>query len=282
MSFFTTLKVKPKDLNVKQDEEFDLLAGTKIPFSERKKDSLSVLVEKFRGNHSSSAAARLRLIDFYRKQKSKQRGRVRYSARRATATSSQQQTENSENSSNGGEKVEELNKENLKSGDSNKFAQRSLRRGERRTNFRVLHLTGQKAVTASKEARSSENGTRESADSQTTSTGYGVANGLYRVVENKSQSNKIVMKIAKPNNIKDTKLNGSSDHSLLLDGYSPARDIPDIEEHLTTKCNEIMSSCKDLPKNPLSWTKQHVVEFVQAAELGRYARIFIEEVCLEP
>ena len=274
MQFYTTLKVKPKELSESQSEQFDLMAGFKLPVSERQTSDVSSSLDRIRTSHSSSAAARIRLIDFYRMRKHKIKtrgGRFRYGIRKIAV-----------NSADGSRKIEELNKENLKSGDIIQVSQRSLRRGERRTNFRVLHLTGQKAIAASKHP-STSNGTVAETQRRSSPRNYRVSNGMYRVVEtsvNKSQSKKIVMKIAKPTNSKDVKVNGASEHSLLLDGYSPARDIPAIEDHMTSKCNQIRSSCKKLPKNPLTWTKTHVAEFVQAAGLTEYARIFLEEVCM--
>lgn len=277
MQFFTTLKVKPKELSESQDEQFDLLAGVKIPASERRRSHISSSFDRIRANQSSSAAARIRLIDFYRMRKHKiktRSGRFRYGIRKVVINSSADR--------NG--RVEELNKENLKSGDIIQVSQRSLRRGDRRTNFRVLHLTGQKSIAATSKEGSATNGSAEGAVRRSSPRNFRASNGMYRVVENsidKSQSTKIVMKIAKPtNSSKDVKVNGTSEHSLLSDGYSPARDIPAIEDHMTEKCNQIRISCKKLPKNPLTWTKNHVAEFVQAADLNKYARIFLEEVSI--
>lgn len=274
MQFFTTLKVKPKEIDESQSEQFDLLAGIKLPATERRNDQLNFSFDRNRLNQSSSAAARIRLIDLYRMRKHKiktRNGRFRYGIRKVVV-----------NSTDGSRKVEELNKENLKSGDIIQVSHRSLRRGDRRTNFRVLHLTGQKAVaTASRPGSAASNGTTSVVERRSSPRNFRISNGMYRVVENsidKSQNNKIVMKIAKPT--KDAKVNGTSEHSLLSDGYSPARDLPVIEEHMTTKCDQIRSSCKKLPKNPLTWTKNHVAEFVQAADLNKYARIFLEEVIM--
>ena len=275
MRFYSTLKVKPKELSEAQSEQFDLMAGVKIPVAELRSIEASSSFDRFRTSHSNSAAARIRLIDFYRMRKHKMKtrgGRFRYGIRKLAV-----------NSGDGSRKIEELNKENLKSGDIIQVSQRSLRRGERRTNFRVLHLTGQKAIAASSKQDSASNGTVAETERRSSPRNYRVSNGMYRVVEtsiNKSQSKKIVMKIAKPTNSKDAKVNGASEHSLLSDGYSPARDIPSIEDHMTSKCNQIRASCKKLPKNPLTWTKTHVAEFVQAAELTEYARIFLDEVCI--
>jgi len=272
MRFYTTLRVKPNEISETQSEEFDLMAGIKLPLSECSASVVSSNLDRIRFPHSSSTAARLRLIDFYRTRKHKMKarsGRYRYGIRRLAV-----------NSADGGRKIEELNKENLKSGDIIQVSQRSLRRGERRTNFRVLHLTGQKAVAAASKDASASNGAVIGTERRSSPRNYRVSNGMYRVVEtsiNKSQSNKIVMKIAKPTKSKDAKVNGTSEHSLLLDGYSPARDIPAIEDHVTTKCNQIRSSCKKLPKNPLTWTKTNVAEFVQASELAEYSRIFLKE-----
>ena len=276
MHFFTTLKVKPRKLSESQSEQFDLMTGAKLPASERRCSNIISSLERIRANQSSSAAARIRLIDFYRMRKHKiktRSGRFRYGIRKVVM-----------GSTDGSGKVEELNKENLKSGDIIQVSQRSLRRGERRTNFRVLHLTGEKGIAATSKQGSPANGSAAETERRSSPRNFRGSNGMYRVVENsinKSRSNKIVMKIAKPTNSKEVKVNGTtSEHSLLSDGYSPARDIPAIEDHMTTKCNMIRSSCKKLPKNPLTWTKNHVAEFVQAADLSKYARIFLEEVCM--
>ena len=268
MGFFTTLKVKPKELNQQQEEQFDLLAGIKIPMSERKVTSLNSLFRRSLSSNSKSFE-RLRLIDYYRRQKGKHRGRFKYGIRRFAATNNDGNTITQK-----GTTTRELNKENLKDTDLKQLP-RILRRGDRRGNNRAQNLSGKSSGESSPNLESTEDNANGSA------RGFDVPNGMYRVVENsigKSQNNKIVMKIAKPQNSKDSKVNGATERSLLVDGYSPARDIPAIDSHVTNKCNQIRASCKTLPQNPLTWTKQNVIDFVQAADFSKYARIFSDEV----
>ena len=269
MGFFTTLKVKPKELNQQQEEQFDLLAGIKIPMSERKVTSLNSLFRRSLSSNSKSFE-RLRLIDYYRRQKGKHRGRFRYGIRRFAATNNDRNTITQK-----GTTTRELNKENLKDADLKQLP-RILRRGDRRGNNRAQNLSGKSSGESSPNLEATEDSANGSA------RGYEVPNGMYRVVENsigKSQNNKIVMKIAKPQNSKDSKVNGATtERSLLVDGYSPARDIPAIDSHVTNKCNQIRASCKTLPQNPLTWSKQNVIDFVQAADFSKYARIFSDEV----
>ncbi len=267
MDFFSTLKIKPNELNQEQTEQFDILAGCKVPLSERKTNALHSLVDRLRGFHNKSAA-RLRLIDYYRRQKGKQvrtkgiKERYKYRQGVRRIISGNLLTN----------KQEEPNKENWK--DTAAKGADPLQRDK----YQVLRSANQKSKSSNDAAE--DNAVNGNDDAEPNN----VSNGLYRVVENsivdKRQDNKIVMKIAKPVEIKESKINGLTEHSLLLDGYSPARDIPAIDDHMVAKCNLVKLKCKNLPQNPLHWTKFHVAEFINAADCGKHARIFLDEVGL--
>ena len=277
MDFFSCLKVKPNQLNRAQEETFDLLAGFKLPLSERKANSIHSLFDRLRG-HQSKSAARIRLIDFYRKQKIKVRAKnSRFKNRhgiRRVVTAHADTNESSPANTPGGEP----NKENVKTSLSSGVSRKEKYRLYRIANDNVTEVGADNAATETNSPSSIE---QSNAATPSVAT-FSASNGLYRVVENSSvdkrQNNKIVMKIAKPVEIKESRLNGLTEHSLLLDGYSPARDIPIIEDHVTAKCNHIRSTCKNLPQNPLAWTKHHVADFIQAADCAKYARKFLEEV----
>eukprot|EP00794_Sanderia_malayensis_P006132 gene6132-6840_t len=268
MEFFSTLKIVPKDMTKEQLGQFNSLVGFKHPLSEKKSNALNTLVERIRSNQTHS---RLQLIDFYHRQKRKQLRTGDVKERRGNTRPLPRILSRS-----GSKRTEEPNKENCRDNNDEYSAKR------------VYHhpLEGRPTmIRAVDNTAARRNLTPTSVDSDDTTEGAesnNVANGLYRVVENsivdkKEESKKIVMKIAKPVDIKESKLNGLTEHSLLLDGYSPARDIPAIDEEMTAKCSQVKLKCKNIPKNPLSWTKHHVAEFVTAAGCGKHSKIFLNE-----
>lgn len=57
------------------------------------------------------------------------------------------------------------------------------------------------------------------------------------------------------------------------------RNQPGLNEIMKTRCQKVRLHCKDLPKNPLLWTKKHVAMFIQNADYKKYAKRFFEQVC---
>ena len=56
------------------------------------------------------------------------------------------------------------------------------------------------------------------------------------------------------------------------------RTHPGLNEIMKRGCHKVRGLCKDLPKNPLLWTKRHVAMFIQNADFKKYAKRFFDQV----
>ncbi|XP_047122502.1 scm-like with four MBT domains protein 1 isoform X1 [Hydra vulgaris] len=56
-----------------------------------------------------------------------------------------------------------------------------------------------------------------------------------------------------------------------------ARSHSGLSEILRNRCNKIRKMCKDLPSNPLIWTKNEVVQFIKNASFQKYANLFYQQ-----
>ena len=342
MDFFSCLKIKPNALHKSQEEEFDLKSGLKLPLSERKAIALSSVVERLRGC-TSKTAARLRLIDFYKKQKVKQiryrvlngklrrrlglRGCVSPRLAMQSMDNITQTSDNGQSSKSKAVSPKEKDKENLQSkddgkkdGDSELKVSTSLWKKKTRAakgdkgkdephEKKREHHRPRIKYTSTRLARR-ENRTPSPPSSDVSNDVDVEDNAEYRVIgkdlTKTGEKSKIIIRLKKPTVIEPTKVIKAkdsdtqaqtsktdesnkedssvpdkvpfTDHSLLVDGHSPARDNAFIDEQLTEKCNEIRRCSRDLPSNPLKWTKLHVAEFIQAAGFSKHTRVFLEQV----
>jgi hypothetical protein len=55
------------------------------------------------------------------------------------------------------------------------------------------------------------------------------------------------------------------------------RTHPGLNEIMKRGCHKVRGLCKDLPKNPLLWTKRHVAMFIQNADFKKYAKRFFDQ-----
>lgn len=56
-----------------------------------------------------------------------------------------------------------------------------------------------------------------------------------------------------------------------------ARSHPGLDEIMRHRFVKVRSICKDLPKNPLVWTKKHVASFITTAGQEKYAKLFYDQ-----
>ena len=125
--------------------------------------------------------------------------------------------------------------------------------------------------------------------------------GEYRIVEKivtkQGDKNKIILKLGKPSTSQpdsntNVTLPAASHNSISTVHLSttPVSDMhtvtnmvrnqPGLNEIMKTRCHKVRGLCKDLPKNPLLWTKRHVATFIQNADFKKYAKRFFDQVCL--
>ena len=127
--------------------------------------------------------------------------------------------------------------------------------------------------------------------------------GQYRIVEKivtkQGDKNKIILKLGKPStsqtemttitqSLPQSNVHNSSPSVHLTTTNvndmhtvtNMVRNQPGLNEIMKTRCHKVRGLCKDLPKNPLLWTKRHVAMFIQNADFKKYAKRFFDQVCM--
>lgn len=124
--------------------------------------------------------------------------------------------------------------------------------------------------------------------------------GEYRIVEKivtkQGDKNKIILKLGKPvttqseNSITSTTVIQPSSATSTPPVHMITTNVNDmhtiqnmvrnhtgLNEIMKTRCQKVRSLCKDLPKNPLLWTKRHVAMFIQNADFKKFAKRFFDQ-----
>lgn len=124
------------------------------------------------------------------------------------------------------------------------------------------------------------------------------SSGEYHVVQKimtkPGDKNKIILKLGRPTKSDNNNLshpesgptfsNGTTNSNLNLTHVNDMQSVtnmvrrqPGLNEIMKTRCHKVRGLCKDLPKNPLLWTKRHVALFIQNADFKKYAKKFFDQ-----
>lgn len=118
-----------------------------------------------------------------------------------------------------------------------------------------------------------------------------------KIVSQEGGKNKITLKLGKPisnansNHVINNSPVGKSQDSNTPAGNLPKTDIKNmheltnmarshkgLDEILRNRCAKVRSFCRNLPKNPLLWTKNHVATFIKTADCAKYSNLFVKQV----
>jgi len=111
-----------------------------------------------------------------------------------------------------------------------------------------------------------------------------------KIVTKDGDKNKIILKLGKSqeNNNKN-QINNNVTFDLTKE-RNPKTNVKDMatlnnmarshsgcDEIFRNRCNKVRSMCRDLPTNPLVWSRFHVATFIKKADLAKYANLFVEQ-----